>query len=214
MALIVKQDFVKGLCFSKKKMGEFYISMDAETLGGNPYVNPMINLGCVAFAADGTELGRFTVNLDGSPEHGFQADPDTLEWFRTKNAEAWAVITKDPMSPLEGMQALRQWCVEMCAVSGNKRPVWVFYPSIFDGSWLYCYWFKYLGHPAGGKGPGFNAIDIRTYAMGKLGCTYEETRKDKPLMKPYLPTDAPHTHTGLDDAYEQGRLFLNLKNSK
>jgi 3' exoribonuclease, RNase T-like len=194
-------------------MGEFYISMDAETLGGNPYMNPMINLGCVAFSPNGTEMGRFTVNLSW-PE-GYEADPSTLEWFKTENAEAWSVITKDPKRPLEAMKMLREWCTFMCAKGGN-RPVWVFYPSIFDGSWLYCYWFKYLGHPAGGKGPGFSAIDIRTYAMGKLGCSYEETRKDKPLMKPFVPNteDAPHTHTGLDDAYEQGLLFLNLKNNK
>jgi hypothetical protein len=144
---------------------------------------------------------------------GYQADAVTLQWFETQNAEAWAVITKDPVAPLDAMKQLREWCVTMCAHPKGGRPVWVFYPSIFDGSWLYCYWFKYLGHPAGGKGPGFNAIDIRTYAMGKLGCTYEETRKDKPLMKRFLPSaeDAPHTHTGLDDAYEQGHLFLNLK---
>lgn len=172
----------------------------------------MINLGCVAFSSDGTEMGRFTVNLDW-PE-GYQADPATLEWFQTKNTEAWNTITKDPQPPLEAMKALREWCVAMCAAKGGGRPVWVFYPSIFDGSWLYCYWFKYLGHPTGGKGNGFSAIDIRTYAMGKLGCTYEETRIDKPLMRNYLAQDAPHTHTGIDDAYEQGRLFLNLKNNK
>lgn len=191
-------------------LGEFYISMDAEMLGGNPFKNPMINFGCVAFLPDGSELGRFTVNL-AWPE-GYEADASTLEWFKTKNTQAWETITKDPRPPLEAMQLLREWCVAMCAKGG--RPVWVFYPSIFDGSWLYCYWFKYLGHPAGGKGPGFNAIDIRTYAMGKLGISYEETSKTKPAMKPYLPdpSSAPHTHTGIDDAYEQGLLFINLKN--
>lgn len=189
-------------------MSEFYISMDAETLGGNPYVNPMINFGCVAFLPNGEEIGRFTVNLE-TPE-GYTADPITLDWFKTQNADAWKAITVDPQPPLVAMKALREWCTQMCKKGG--RPVWVFYPSIFDGSWLYCYWFKYLGHPSNGKGPGFNAIDIRTYAMGKLHVSYEETRKDKPAMKPYLPNaeSAPHTHTGLDDAYEQGLLFINL----
>ncbi len=69
-----------------------------------------------------------------------------------------------------------------------------------------------FGPPLWREGPGFKAIDIRSYAMGKFGCTYGETGKDKPLMKQYLPVDVPHTHTGLDDAYEQGKLFLNLKN--
>jgi hypothetical protein len=189
-------------------MNEFYISMDAETLGGNPYLNPMINFGCVAFLPDGTEIGRFTVNL-AWPE-GYKADPATLKWFQTKNKAAWDTITKEPRPPQEAMKALRKWCVAMCVKGG--RPVWVFYPTIFDGSWLYCYWFKYLGKPT----YGFNAIDIRTYAMGKLRVSYEETRKDKPAMKPFLPSaeDAQHTHTGLGDAYEQGKLFLNLKNNK
>ena len=87
--------------------------MDAETLGGNPYINPMINFGCVAFLSDGTELGRFTVNL-AYPE-GYQADPATLEWFQTKNKEAWTEITKDPQSPAEAMKQLRDWCGAMCA---------------------------------------------------------------------------------------------------
>ena len=192
-------------------MTEFYISVDVETLGGNPYKNPMINLGAVAFTSAGVELGRFTVNLQW-PE-GYEADADTLKWFQTQNAQAWAVITKDPVMPQKGMELLQSWFKDMCGRQPGAKPVFVFYPTIYDGAWLANYWFKYLGHPTG-KGPGFTSLDIRSYAAGKLGIPYAETRKDMPAMKRFMPDPelAPHTHTGLDDAYEQGLLFLNLKN--
>jgi hypothetical protein len=111
------------------------------------------------------------------------------------------------LPPAVGMAKFRDWCHLM----GNKTNPVVFlaYPTVFDGSWLYAYWFRYLGHPANG----FSMTDIRSYGQGVLRLeTYAESRKDKAL-KPFCPKeeDFPHTHEGIDDAREQAQIYFNLR---
>jgi len=190
-------------------MAECFISFDIETLGGDPSRNYMFNLGAVAYTSDRKLLGEISLNF-ASPE-GAAADAATLQWFQTQHADAYARMTKDALEPALAMAKLREWCTAMCA--GGLRPVFIAYPTIFDGTWLSVYWFRYLGHPSNGRGPGFSVIDIRSYAMGRLGlATYAESGKEKAL-KPYMPDPAsfPHTHTGLDDAHEQAMLFFNVR---
>jgi hypothetical protein len=196
-------------------MTEVYISFDIETLGGNTHTNPMFNLGAVAYTPDRRLLGEITLNL-AWPE-GAVADKDTLDWFIKNHAEAYARMTLNPIEPGAAMALFRDWVYAMAKAGGTDkgpaRCVFMAYPVIYDGSWLYHYWFRYLGHPNNGRGPGFSMIDIRTFAMAKLNlATYEESRKDKALA-PYAP-DAesyPHTHTGLDDAHEQAMLYFNVR---
>jgi hypothetical protein len=144
-----------------------------------------------------------------------ESEPDTLAWFQgLADGTVWRGITQDAVSPLEGMTRIKAWVADMAR---HGKVVFVAYPTIFDGSWLYHYWFTYLGHPTNGVGPGFSVIDIRSYAAGKLGIPYSEATKGKgkALARFCPPKDQfPHTHTGLDDAREQLQLFLNIKNSK
>lgn len=182
---------------------EVFISIDFEAL--NPTFGA-INLGAVAAKRDGKRLGRLDVNFQ-LPEDAV-ADPDTLKWFTEKNAEAYARCTKDPLKPEEAMQRVKAWFDEMRKFG---KLLLVAYPTIYDGTMLYNYWFRYLGHPSGGKGPGFTIIDIRSFAAGKLGISYFEASKDKALAPFMPPPDMfPHTHCGIDDAEEQLELFLNL----
>ena len=188
---------------------ELLISFDCETVGGCVTTNWMPNIGFVAAAPDGTILGELSVNM--SQPSGTVSDYKTLEWFQSLDHGAvWATITRDAMSPLEGMMKIRNWIGAF--VSVGYKVLLVAYPTVFDGSWLYAYWFRYLGHPTGGKDPGFTMLDIRSYASGKLNVSYAEASKEKALA-PFMPSkDAfPHTHTGLDDAREQLQLYLNLR---
>jgi hypothetical protein len=185
---------------------ELYISFDCETLGGNPFENYVFNWGFCAKTKDGNPIGELSINMS-APE-GHVPDQITLNWFQTQHPDVYSECTKDPLTPLEGMQRIRDWIGQ---VSKGFTPILVCYPTIFDGTMLYNYWFRYLGHPTGGKGPGFQAIDIRSFASGKLSLPYSECSKEKAL-KPYMPKDLPHTHNGLDDAREQCDLFLALLN--
>jgi hypothetical protein len=194
-------------------VSEVYISLDVETLGGNPHTNPMFNLGAVCMDTQRKELGAISINF--SDPVGAVADRDTLAWFQREHAEAYTRMCKDQRTPLDGMKEFRTWC-EMMTEGGKHRVVFLCAPTIYDGSWLYSYWFRYLGHPAGGKGPGFQVIDVRSYGMGRLGLsTYTEANKTRAFAA-YCPSaDAfPHTHEGLDDAREQAHLFFNLRDNR
>lgn len=180
-----------------------YISFNLATLGGNPGDLTVINWGFVAYTSDRTRLGSLSVNTVPG-----KVDPGTVEWFNSTEdlRLAYKKCTEDPKTPEQGMKEIRDW---ITSVSSGYRPILVAYPTIFDGSLLYAYWFRFLGHPSGGKGPGFTMIDIRSYAAGKLGIEYFEASKERALNK-YVPYDLPHTHTGLDDAEEQMHLLFNI----
>lgn len=187
-----------------------YVGVDMESIDneGPMEKEPIINMGFSAAFSDGVEVASLSVNLiPGTP-----GDPGTLTWFKEKNWEAYQASIKDPVPPELGMKTIQSW---FNALPKAKEVILVFYPTIYDGSWLYHYWFKYLGNPAA-RGPPWKAIDIRSYAMGVLGIPYSETSIFKDTMKPYLPPkDAVGLkHTGLDDARYQLKLFLNLLNKK
>lgn len=196
-------------------MSELYISFDLETVGGDPAKLPIINAGFVAYIRDVESRARkrvaqLSVNMvPGEPE------PKQLEWWHStpELARTYASFALDAKAPAQAMAEIRDW------IAAISRPVGVAYrsvymvamPTIFDGSLLYAYWVRFLGHPAGGKGPGFTMIDVRSYGAGCLGCSYAEANKTKALA-PYMPdtTAFPHTHTGVDDAEEQLLLLFNL----
>lgn len=184
-----------------------YISFDLETLGGNPEDLPVINWGFVAYTEDKKKIGQLSVNTKC-----LKADPRTVEWFNSTSElkAAFDTCSADPLDPEAGISVVKDWITN---ISKGFKPVLVAYPTIFDGSLLYYYWFRYLGHPTGGKGNGFTMLDIRSYAAGALGISYHDASKEKAL-KEFKPKDVPHTHTGMDDAEEQMWLLFNIMDRK
>jgi hypothetical protein len=187
-----------------------YISFDLETLGGNPDCLPVINWGFVAYL-ERVKIGELSVNT--KPLRG---DQDTIDWFQStpELQRAYEYCTREPVvGPKEGMEQIRYWMNLMKHISPpNTRVLLVAYPTVFDGSMLYYYWFRYLGHPTNGKGPGFTVLDIRSFAAGHLGISYFEASKEKAL-KPFVPTlleTQAIKHTGLWDAQEQLMLLFNV----
>jgi len=184
-----------------------YISFDLETLGGNTSDFTMINAGFVAYTEKREKLGELSVNFKP-----LRPDEETKKWFNStpKLKEAYAKCSVNPLEPKDGMIVIRDW---IHSISKGRKPLLVCYPTIFDGSILYHYWFTFLGHPNGGRGPGFTVVDIRSYASGKLNISYFDAAKEKALA-PFRPKDKIHTHTGLDDAEEQMELFFNIRDDK
>ena len=83
-------------------------------------------------------------------------------------------------------------------------PVFVGYPAGYDFTFVYWYLIKFNG-----SSPfSFSAIDIKTYAMALMKTSYRDSTK-KNMPKNWFPSH-PHTHVALDDAIEQGLLFLNM----
>ena len=84
------------------------------------------------------------------------------------------------------------------------KPVFVAYPAGFD--FLFVYW--YMLRFAGESPFSHSALDMKTYAMALLKKPYRESTK-RNMPKRWFPP-SPHTHVALDDAREQGLLFINM----
>jgi 3' exoribonuclease, RNase T-like len=197
-------------------MSEVYISVDVETDGPIPGPNSMLSIGAAAFLADRRMLGTFSLNLETL--EGAGGDPDTMRWWLTQ-PEAWAVCRKDLWPPERTMRSFSSWVGSMAAeaqameatAKGEAtavQPVFVGYPAGFDFTWVYWYLIKFTG-----KSPfSFSALDIKTYAAAILGCDYRAVNKR--AMGRFKEPGLKHTHVAVDDAIEQGYLFLNLMKAR
>lgn len=179
-------------------MSETYFSTDIESDGPIPGPNSMLSIGCVAFDQNGVELGCFSRNLELLP--GASGDPDTMVWWsKPENKSAWEACRKDLVLPEQAMKEFVSW------VKGfNSRPVFVAYPSGFD--FLYSYW--YMIKFAGESPFSFSALDIKSFAMALMKLPFRQCTK-RNMPRRWFPK-VPHTHVALDDAREQGLLFMNM----
>lgn len=179
------------------KVQEVYISTDIETDGPIPGVNSMLSFASAAFLSSSDMVGTFSANLELLP--GAVPDPDTKREFWDKNPEAWAACRENPQPIRETLEKYVAWVKSL-----PGKPVFVGYPVSFDHMFVYWYLLKY-----GFKSPWrFNAIDVRSFAMSTLKCSFQNSGKGG-YPAEWIPT-APHTHVALDDAIEQGLIFMNM----
>jgi len=188
-----------------------YISIDWETVHPDPFAEGAVNFGAVAYVDEGKGAGEgrrllssFSINI--VPKH---SDPATVEWWNADPARKaiFTSFSNDAVPTKEAMEAIRTWMLGN--IKGYKNSCIVAMPTIFDGTLLYAFWLHYLGHPTGGKGPGFTFIDVRSYGAGVLGVPIWEANKGK-AFTPFQPVDEAHTHKGEDDAKEQLLIYFAL----
>lgn len=178
-------------------MAEVYVSTDIETDGPIPGPNSMVSFGSAAYTIDGVCVGTFSANLHQLP--GALMDPVTKREFWDKNPEAWAACRKDLRDPQEAMLAYAEWVAGL-----PGKPAFVGYPATFDFMFVYWYFMKFTG-----ASPfSFSAIDVKTYVMAVLKTDFRESTK-RNMPKHWFST-AKHTHIAIDDAIEQGELFINI----
>jgi hypothetical protein len=176
---------------------ETFVSTDVETDGPLPGINSMLSFGSVALDEAGNELGTFGRNLDTLP--GAHGAVETMEWWKTQ-PEAWAACRSNLVAPERAMQEYVSWLKSL-----PGRPVFVAYPVGFDFTFVYWYLMRFTG-----SSPfGFSALDIKTFAMALLGKGYRES-STKSMPKVWFPPETPHTHVAIEDAREQGLLFINM----
>jgi hypothetical protein len=177
-------------------MAEIYISTDVETDGPIPGPYSMLNFGSAAYTADGERLGTFTANLENLS--GASGYPRTME-FWSRHPEVWAAIRSNPQPPAEVMPRYAAWLESL-----PGKPVFVAYPVAFD--FMFVYWYLIRFH---GESPfGHNGIDIRSYSMALLKKDYRDSGKSD-LPRRWRSKNM-HTHNSLDDAIEQGEIFINM----
>jgi hypothetical protein len=178
-------------------MVEVYVSTDVESDGPIPGPNSMLSIGSAAFTMVDGMVGTFSANLVELP--GSSPDPITKAEFWDKNPEAWAACRKDVRPPGEVMRDYVAW------VEGLPgKPVFVGYPATYDFMFVYWYMIKF-----GLRSPfSFSALDIKSYAMAVLRKPYRESTK-RGMPRRWFPKSR-HTHVAVEDAVEQGELFMNV----
>lgn len=175
---------------------EIYVSTDVESDGPIPGPNSMLSLGSVALDADGTRHGEYSASLLELP--GATPDPRTMAWWRTQ-PEAWEACRRDPRPPELVMPEYAAWVESL-----PGAPVFVAYPAGYD--FLFVYW--YLIRFAGRSPFSHSALDVKTLAMSLLGCGYRDAVK-RNMPREWFSAKR-HRHVALDDAREQGDLFLAM----
>lgn len=193
-------------------MAEIYISVDIEANGPIPGIYSMLSYGAAAFqlGPDGEDvlLGTYTDNLETLG--GAIEDPDTMRWWsEPKQRAAWVACRINPIPPKTSMLAFVKWIENLPGIEKDeqgrvKNAVFVGYPAGFDFTFVY----YYLIYFAGRSPFTFSALDIKSFAMAVLGTDFRRTIKSR-MPREWFPEDK-HTHVALDDAIEQGRLFLNI----
>jgi hypothetical protein len=182
---------------------EIYISADIESDGPIPGTYSMLSFGLAAVATfDGERVQR----LDARSNARYWELKPITERF---DVEALAVNGLDRErllrlgeQPETAMPAAAEW---VDAVAAGRRPVLVAYPVAFD--WMFLHWyFETFGgsSPFGHSG----AVDVRSLYMGAAAVPFSNSSKKE--MPADLQPRTAHTHHALEDAIEQGQLFVNI----
>ena len=175
---------------------EVYFSTDIESDGPIPGPHSMLSFASAAFH-DGKMVGTFTANLQLLA--GAEPNPSTQE-FWAQNQAAYDATRVNPQDPALAMANYVAW-----VKSFGGKPVFVAYPAGFDFTFMYWYMMVFEG-----ESPfGFSAIDTKTLAMVALGTRYRESTK-RNFPRRWFSPDKPHTHVALDDAIEQGEMFVRM----
>jgi hypothetical protein len=175
---------------------EVYVSTDVEADGPIPGPHSMLSFASAAFLDDGELVGTYSANLetlDGASGH-----PDTMRWWLSQ-PDAWAACRQDPRPAATVLPEYVSWLTGL-----PGRPVFVAYPAGFDFTFVYWYLHRFTG----GSPFSHAALDVKTFAMAVLGTKFRDTAKR--IMPRRWFTDRPHTHVALDDALEQGELFIHM----
>lgn len=180
---------------------EIYVSTDVETDGPIPGENSMLSFGSAAFIVGETDpVSTFTRNLNVLP--GAVPNKSTMDWWNTQ-PEAWKAHRENLVDSKAAMEDYIQWLKDL----ENKykgKVVFVGYPAGFDFMFVYWYLIKFCQYSPFS----FSAIDIKTYAMAILNTPYRETTK-RTMPREWF-AKIKHNHIAIDDAIEQGMLFMNI----
>ncbi len=186
-------------------MTEVYISIDVESDGPCPGINSMLSLGA-AIIDPISEKPVHTWEGIFQPLPDCKPNPSTMEnfWNDPKNRAAWEAATLNPRDPTELIAEFMEWTR---TIPGTK--LFVCYPLSYDYKWL-----DYYIHRFNGSNPfGFACgVDLKSivYGMGIGDGSFKGNSK-KTMPRHWFQNLPKHTHCALDDAIEQGILFVRVQ---
>lgn len=183
---------------------ETFISFDVEADGRVPGVSSMWSFGAAAFAdtaaPSSPPFATYGAVLEELPDAN--GEPDTLNRWSKQPDEIYRANRDGARDPADVMREFVQW-LDVLAIRTDLVPV--AYPAGFDWTYLYWYMIKFVG-----RSPfGFQCLDIESQAMSLLGTRWKDTVK-RHMPSSWFP-EQRHTHVPLEDAIEQGQLFLAVR---
>jgi DNA polymerase III epsilon subunit-like protein len=176
----------------ERDLAERFISVDVETGGATPADYALLSIGAC---------------LVDDPETTFYAELKPEDKRTTPEALEVSKLSLDILStmgepPAEAMQRFADWVRDV--VPADQRPVFVGFNAPFDWMFVADYFERYVG-----RNPfGYTALDIKAFAMGRLGSTWAETSMS--VLAPRYLSGRPLAHHALSDAQDQAALFRAL----
>jgi ribonuclease T len=171
---------------------ECFISVDVETGGATPGDYALLSIGAC---------------LVDDPETTFYVELQPEEKRITVEAIEVSKLSVDILRtmgepPGRAMQDFADWVAEV--VPANARPVFVGFNAAFDWMFIADYFERYVG-----RNPfGYTALDIKAFAMGRLGSSWADTSMS--VLGPKYLSGRPLAHHALSDAQDQAALFRAL----
>lgn len=179
---------------------EIYCMTDVEADGKCPGLSSMLSFATAAFDIDKNLIGTFEANLELLP--GASPDEETTKFWNESeaNRKAYAICRINPQDPATVMTRYAAWLKSL-----PGTPIFVGYPAVYDFKWIDYYSVRFLGsNPFSFS----RAIDVKSYAWAILRKSFQSCSKRN------MPRDwfdnLPHTHVAIDDAIEQGAMFINM----
>ena len=177
---------------------EIYVSTDMEADGPIPGPYSMLSLASAAYEPNGFLKSTFTRNLEllsGATQH-----PDTMK-FWADFPRAYESTRENTVYPVHVMHEYTVWLNSLKAT-----PVFVGFPGTWDFMWVTWYMVKFTGS----YGPfGYSGLCAKSFASSLLQTPFRKTAK-RNFPKRWFDPSLSHTHVALDDAIEQGIMFINM----
>jgi DNA polymerase III epsilon subunit-like protein len=177
----------------QKIRDERFISVDVETAGPTPGDYAMISIG--ACPVD-------------EPERGFYVElkPDrdaVIDSALAVSGLSMETLAAEGTDPRAAMEEFAQWIRDVVPPQ-THRPVFVGFNAVFDWMFVNEYFVRYdVENPFGHGG-----LDIKSYYVGMMGSTWEQTSM-RHLSPKYL-SGRPLSHNALGDARDQAELFRRI----
>jgi hypothetical protein len=183
---------------------DMYFSGDVEADGPVPGPYSMLSFGlAVAASYDGAALAP-----SDPTACNFYAELQPISDMYDEGALAVsgldrAALAREGRAPSEAMSEAADW---VRAQAGEKRPVFVGFPAVYD--WMFLYWY-FTQFSTSGSPFDFSAcLDMKTMYQQKARVVTAEAGLDD--LPPFLRSERPHTHNARDDAIQQADIFVRL----
>jgi hypothetical protein len=170
---------------------------DIEADGKCPGLSSMLSFATAAFDIEKNLIGTFEANLELL--EGAEPHPSTTEFWNDfpEEYKKTRVNVRDPLT------AMTEYKVWLDTLPG--KPIFVGYPAAYDFKWIDYYTVKFLGdNPFSFS----RCVDVKSYAWALMGKHFQSCSKRS--MPKHWFDDLPHTHVAIDDAIEQGAMFINM----